>query len=350
MSAYTVWLEKYGCNSLPLYYLKGNLVGPMPAFGSGTVKPNITDYQYTSPQYGLRLPSAVAIARDAQKAKQAVDDLLTHQGDFGFFVQFEDASQDQKRCLHDHTELVVTMCDTRLSLDAGFLWSVFDKLFSFESINSQFRSDPDREEKRQEFVDRLKRTGEQRSDSMIAVARFKQRAITQIEINASKWSSMTSFVSDTPTDPSSEVKLFYSYSHKDESFRDDLETHLSMLRRQGFIREWHDRRISSGTEWKGKIDENLESAHIVLLLISSDFLASDYCYDVEMKRALERHEEGTTRVIPVFLRSCMWSDAPFAELQGLPRDAKPITAWDDRDEAFTSVAEGIRDVVKETRT
>ena len=138
------------------------------------------------------------------------------------------------------------------------------------------------------------------------------------------------------------IEVFYSYSHKDEELRDQLEIHLSLLKRQGVIDNWHDRRISAGNEWANEIDEHLNTARIILLLISADFLASDYCYDVEMKRALERHTTGEARVIPVILRSVDWQHASFGKLQALPKDAKPVTSWDNRDEAFTDIARGIR--------
>jgi hypothetical protein len=143
------------------------------------------------------------------------------------------------------------------------------------------------------------------------------------------------------------VELFYSYSHKDEELRDQLEIHLAMLKREGAIKSWHDRRISAGREWEGKIDEHLTSADLILLLVSSDFLASDYCYDVEVKRAMEKHEVGDARVIPIILRSCDWKSAPFGRFQALPKDAKPVTRWEDRDEAFLDITRGIRLVLKE---
>src|SRR4051812_50229559 len=96
-----------------------------------------------------------------------------------------------------------------------------------------------------------------------------------------------------PERPAASINLFYSYSHKDEVLRDELETHLSLLKRQGVIRAWHDRRIAACTDWAGEIDQHLETAGIILLLVSADFLASDYCYEHEMKRALKRHEAGT---------------------------------------------------------
>ena len=143
------------------------------------------------------------------------------------------------------------------------------------------------------------------------------------------------------------VKVFYSYSHNDEDFRMELEKHLSLMRRQGEIAGWHDREISAGTEWKNTIDKHLESAEIILLLVSADFLASDYCYEIEMKKAMERHIEGKARVIPVILRKCDWSSAPFGKLQALPKNAKPIKGWEDRDEAYNDVVTGIRKAVAE---
>jgi hypothetical protein len=143
------------------------------------------------------------------------------------------------------------------------------------------------------------------------------------------------------------IRLFYSYSHRDEALRDELERHLASLRRRAFIQEWHDRKISAGREWENAIDTNLETANIILLLISSDFLDSDYCYDKEMKRALEKHEAGEARVIPVIIRDVDWHDAPFGKLQALPKDAKPVTSWSNQDEAWSDVARGIRKVVEE---
>jgi hypothetical protein len=140
-----------------------------------------------------------------------------------------------------------------------------------------------------------------------------------------------------------DIELFYAYSHKDEDLRDEIEKHLAILRRQGVVKNWHDRRIDIGSEWQGQISDHLNTAKIILLLISSDFLASDYCYDVEMKRALERHNDGGARVIPVILRPVDWKGAPFEKLQALPKDTKPITTWANRE------AQGIRKVVGELR-
>ena len=144
------------------------------------------------------------------------------------------------------------------------------------------------------------------------------------------------------------VDLFYSYSHKDEELREQLDGHLALLRRRGVLRVWHDRKISAGDEWRSEIDSELERAEIVLLLVSADFLASDYCYDIEMKRALERDAAKEARVIPVIVRACDGlDDAPFAHLQALPKDRRPVTSWTNRDEAWVDVVKGIRLSVEE---
>ncbi|MGY4627029.1 toll/interleukin-1 receptor domain-containing protein [Bradyrhizobium sp. USDA 4486] len=136
--------------------------------------------------------------------------------------------------------------------------------------------------------------------------------------------------------------VFFSYSHRDEDLRDRLEIHLSMLKKQGLIDAWHDRRIKAGDEVDHSIDSNLNAAGVILLLVSPDFLASSYCYDVEMQRAMERHQAGEARVIPVILRHCDWHSAPFGKLLAAPKDGKPIKAWSDIDEAFLDVVKQIR--------
>ena len=136
--------------------------------------------------------------------------------------------------------------------------------------------------------------------------------------------------------------VFFSYSHADEELRNELEKHLAGLLRQGVITTWHDRRIGPGDELHGQIDEQLNAANIVLLLVSADFLASDYCYDVEMTRAMERHERGEARVIPVILRPCDWHGAPFGRLMAVPPDGKPVVKHATLDDGFLEVAKAIR--------
>lgn len=145
------------------------------------------------------------------------------------------------------------------------------------------------------------------------------------------------------------INVFFSYSHKDEKLRDSLEKHLSLLKRDGVISQWHDRRIGPGEDWHDKIAEQLNNAHIILLLVSSDFLASDYAYEVEMQRAMELHERGTARVIPIILRPCDWQQATFAKIQALPLDGKPVTQWRPQDNGFRDIARGIREIVNTFR-
>src|SRR5258708_9148478 len=96
-------------------------------------------------------------------------------------------------------------------------------------------------------------------------------------------------------------RLFYSYSSADETLRAEFEKHLALLKREGLIETWTFRNIDAGQEWKRSIDANLNSATIILLLISADFMSSDYCWEIEMKRALERHEAAAASVLPIIL-------------------------------------------------
>src|SRR2546421_3247801 len=139
---------------------------------------------------------------------------------------------------------------------------------------------------------------------------------------------------------STPVEIFCCYSHADETWLRKLETHLSLLQPQGLISLWHDRLIVPGADWAKTIDAHLETASVILLLVSADFLASDYCYGIEMKRALERQEAGEARVVPILARPVDWTGAPFAHLQSLPTDAKPLTSWRSKEQAFADVAAG----------
>lgn len=143
------------------------------------------------------------------------------------------------------------------------------------------------------------------------------------------------------------AKVFFSYSHKDEALRDELEINLSALKRQGIIETWHDRRIGPGKHIDREIDANLADADIILFLVSPHFIASDYCYDVEIRRAVERHNAGDARVIPVILRPCEWQHTLFGNLRATPLDGKPVTKFDDPNDAFLLVAKDIRKVAEE---
>ena len=142
------------------------------------------------------------------------------------------------------------------------------------------------------------------------------------------------------------LEIFFSYAHKDEILVTELEKQLSLLRNQGLISNWTDRKIMSGQNFVDAIDTHINTSAIILLLISSDFMASDYCYGIEMKRAMERHNHGDAVVIPIILRQTDWKQAPFGQLQALPKDGKPVKSFGDQDEAFYEVAIGIRAVVE----
>lgn len=142
------------------------------------------------------------------------------------------------------------------------------------------------------------------------------------------------------------VDLFYSYAHEDAPLRDELDGHLALLRRKGVIRPWHDRGIVPGQQWDEAIDAQLTRADLILLLVSKDFLNSDYIWGKELAVAIERAERGDASVVPVLLRAVDIEDAPFAKLKGLPTDLRPVTSWPNRDEAWTDVAKGIRRAVE----
>ncbi|HEY0734282.1 MAG TPA: FxSxx-COOH system tetratricopeptide repeat protein [Herpetosiphonaceae bacterium] len=146
------------------------------------------------------------------------------------------------------------------------------------------------------------------------------------------------------------IKVFISYAHEDKKLRDNLDDHLANLKHQGIIETWYDGEIIAGQEWEPAILEQLDTADIILLLISAKFLASEYINSVEMKQAMQRHEAGEARVIPVLLRPVFFKDAPFARLEALPVDSRKqlraITKWENRDEAYARVAEGIHRAVR----
>lgn len=146
------------------------------------------------------------------------------------------------------------------------------------------------------------------------------------------------------------ARVFLSYAQEDVKLRDELEKHLAGLRRSGHVLVWHDRMIGPGRDRSGAIDAQLEAADIILLLVSSSFLASDYCFEVEVAKALERHRNGQARIIPVLVRDCDWTGAPFGHLQAVPYEpgagAKPVTAWSDHDAAWASVARALRSLLE----
>jgi CheY-like chemotaxis protein len=147
------------------------------------------------------------------------------------------------------------------------------------------------------------------------------------------------------------VSLFYSYAHEDEALRDELRGHLKILERRGLLSSWYDREITPGQDWHAKIDAQLQMADLVLLLVSKDFIDSDYIFGNELTVAMQRHKAGLATVVPVIVRAIDIEAEdreafPFLELQGLPTDMRPVTSWPNRDEAWTNVAKGLRATVK----
>lgn len=141
------------------------------------------------------------------------------------------------------------------------------------------------------------------------------------------------------------LKIFISYSHEDKRLKDRLITSLSALIREGKIKTWNDKDIDVSVEWKDELDTRLDTADIILLLISPDFIESEYCYSIEMARAMERHKAKQARVVPIFLRPTDASNLPFMKLQGAPAD-RPVTKWENEDEAFLDIVRKLRRVIE----
>jgi hypothetical protein len=144
------------------------------------------------------------------------------------------------------------------------------------------------------------------------------------------------------------IEVFLSYSSKDQALVDQFTAHLTALKWRGIIQVWHDHQIEAGTDWSKAITSYLDSADIILLLLSSDFLASEYSLD-EAHRALRRYESGQARVIPVLLRPVDFLATPFSNLQVAPIGGKPVALWEDKDAAFLSVVREIRKAAEELK-
>lgn len=141
------------------------------------------------------------------------------------------------------------------------------------------------------------------------------------------------------------VKVFLSYSHEDEKMKEQLDKHLIMLKRNEKIDSWNDRCLIAGQKLEKNTLGQLESSDVIVLLVSTDFLASNYCYEKEMKIALEKNEKGEAIVIPVILRTCDWLNSPLKDLLAVPKDGKPINKWEDKDEAYYNVKQNIEKAI-----
>lgn len=175
-----------------------------------------------------------------------------------------------------------------------------------------------------------------------------QESLAQSNIDDGRTPREWERVLSTPTNVGVALEVFFSYSHRDKELRNDLDDHLSVLKRLGAIKAWHDGMIHPGQELEEEIFTHLDTSQIILLLISSSFMASDFCFNQEMIRAINRHNAGTARVIPIILRPVdNWQATQFGKLKALPADGRPVTSWLNRDEAFADVARGIGEAVRE---
>lgn len=138
------------------------------------------------------------------------------------------------------------------------------------------------------------------------------------------------------------ASVFVSYAHEDAGMHNKLSDHLGGLRHGGYIQDWSDGQIVPGQEWAPEIIRRLDEADIILLLVTSSFLGSEFIGRVELTRALERHRRGEAIVIPVILKPADWQSAGLAGLQALPKDGKAVSTWPDHDAAYLDIAHGLR--------
>lgn len=141
------------------------------------------------------------------------------------------------------------------------------------------------------------------------------------------------------------MKVFISYSHKDEDVLKRLHTHLAVMIRKGEISEWFDRKILPGGELDEEIMDKLLASELFLPIVSPDFLASKYCYEVEMKIALSRCRKGEMLVVPIIVEPCDWTSTPLGKLKGLPKDGKAVALWDNKNSAFDDVVKELRRLI-----
>ena len=142
------------------------------------------------------------------------------------------------------------------------------------------------------------------------------------------------------------VQVLLLYTHKDARFRDDLMASLIPLERQGLIMFYEERIITPGTEWAAEMNKRLASTQLILLLISPDFLASDYVWSNELKHILRRAKAGEILVIPIIVRAADWHNSPYGMFRPLPSNEVPVHAWTSRDEAYVDIAQGIQTAVE----
>ena len=240
--------------------------------------------------------------------------------------------------------------EEQLNKDYELLKQLEDRLRYEDDPLRKGRFSADIEEIKQRISERETELKSLEKGSESPVAQLQTQSVPHPQTEAAPQSpAMTPQPEPTLGSENQAIEVFFSYAHEDEELRDELAKHLKLLERQKVISAWYDRDISAGDDWKQEIEQRLNSADVILLLISADFLASDFCWGVELKRAMERHETGGARVIPIILREVDWKGAPFGKLQALPKNAEPVTNWANRDQAFADIARGIRKAVSELK-
>ncbi len=151
-------------------------------------------------------------------------------------------------------------------------------------------------------------------------------------------------------DKAKPVSLFCSYSHDDEPLRNKLGEHLVALERAGLIEVWHDRNMLPGADLDNEIAQKLRTADVIVVLMSSSFIQSQYCYDIEFANAIERHNKGEARVLPVILRPCQWKMTPLKDILAMPTDGVPVVEWANHDSAFNDIVDGVKKLAQEIQS
>ncbi len=212
------------------------------------------------------------------------------------------------------------------------------------------------EEQRDLLIRKLNFLKKERDLAVAADAKFTldeqigelERKIQEIKDKLSGAASSPARTGSSPGQPGSafpKVKIFISYAHEDREWVNKLDKHLAVLKRR-YVESWTDSEILPGDSWNEEIRRKLNEADIILLMVSPDFLNSEFIYKEELPVAWSRHQAGNALVIPIILRPSSWELEEYASLQALPRSARPVAQWPNEDEAFVDVVNGVRKVIE----
>ena len=149
------------------------------------------------------------------------------------------------------------------------------------------------------------------------------------------------------TKPKQPISIYLSYAKKDEALKLEFEDYLAIMQQNGLISGWVERQVQSGIDWSQIIDPRLLTADLVLLLVSPALLASGYCSGAEIRKAFERSKTNGTRVIPINLHYVNLKGSPFEAIVSIPRNARPVSSWPDRSEAWRNIDTEIRIVIEQ---